>query len=126
MAMNKKEIVAHNVVVHALRIRSALMWTLPIAPDVPPPGHGDYTSGSMSLTKGFLHNAYSSRVEPACSSSISHNFGSNERTNQQRAVWLYSTRVLALRAMRYEVERQSAVRLMEIDRLIELAEGETP
>ena len=92
----------------------ALRWTARVAPDVAPPESG-------GLSKGFLPNAYSVRVEPACSSSVSHAFGRDDRTTSQGARWLFSTKVLALKAMRHEVEMEAAKKLHAIDELIAAA-----
>lgn len=59
------------------------------------------------------------RVEPACSSEISHGFGSNDETRSQGGMALYSTRMLALRALRNAVEMDCAKRLLDIDERIE-------
>ena len=120
MAATKKEIAAHEATTTALRIRCALSWTRKICPDVPPP------DGSSGLTKGFLYNAHSARCEPACSSSVHHNFGSSSHTTTQGARSLYSTRLLALQAMRFEVEMLCATKLMEIDKQIEHEQWTTP
>lgn len=95
------------------RIRAALHWTeMAPGPDVAPPSGG-------GLSTGYLFNAYASRVNAACSSSVSHAFGQTDRTTTQGARWLYSTRLLALHALRSAVERECAERLAEIDRQIE-------
>jgi hypothetical protein len=93
--------------------REALRWTEPVLPDVMPPKGGD------DLSKGFLHNSYSMRAEPACSSSVYHGIGRNDKTTSQGTRHLYSTRLLALKAMRHEVENEAAKKLHEIDKLIE-------
>ena len=90
----------------------ALRWTDPVAPDVPPP------SSSQDLSKGFLPNSYSMRVEPACSSAVSHAFGRDDSTTSQGSRHLFSTRLLALRAMRHDVEKEAAAKLAAIDERI--------
>ena len=98
------------------RLLAALRWTAPVAPDVAPPSN-DKPFGV--LTKGFLHNSYSLLVRPACSSSVYHSIGSTDKTDAQGSRHLYSTRLLALMAMRAEVETDCAERLLKIDDMIE-------
>lgn len=97
----------------AMRIAQALRWTGPTpAPDVAPPDtHG--------LTTGYMFNVYAQYVEVACSSSVSHAIGRTDRTTSQRPLHLYSTRLLALRALRAESERKFAEQLAKIDEQIE-------
>ena len=92
------------------RIRAALHWTddADIAPDVPPPS-------GQGLTTGYMFNAYSRRVDVACSSSVFHAIGRTDRTTTQRPIWLYSTRARALHALRVALERQFAEELAKID-----------
>jgi len=80
------------------RIRAALHWTDRAAgPDVLPPSCSD-SSGQMST--GYTFNAYTNRVDVACSSSIGHAIGRTDKTDSQRPLSLYSTRLLALKAQR--------------------------
>lgn len=95
------------------RIRAALRWTEPApGPDVAPPSWD-------GLSTGYLFNAHTNRVDVACSSSVSHAFGRTDQTTTQGARRLYSTRLLALQALRNAVERACAERLTAIDRQIE-------
>lgn len=102
--------------------KTALRATPIVKPDVAPPA-----SGGGKLATGFWpiapHGFGGGHVEPACSSTSYHAIGSNRATNSQGARSLYSTRLLALRAMRNEVERDAAQKLMDIDRLIAEEEG---
>jgi hypothetical protein len=93
-------------------------FTEAVEPDVPIPGSYD------DLAKGFLFSEHiggwsGPRVEPACSSSIYHSFGNDDRTTTQGARRLYSTRLLALRGLRHEVEKKCAAILADIDKQIE-------
>jgi hypothetical protein len=120
MAMNKTE----QAYVKQLEQRLAELEVLVkrpelIKPDVPPPGHG---SRHGSLTKGWLYNIYSKRVEPACSTSTGHAFGRNDRTTTQNPRWLYSTESLAYRAMQAEMEEQMLKELGQIEMRIKQAE----
>ncbi len=118
--MNKKEQAEMDSLRDQLRIAKALRFTEDVLPDVmaplpSEPGH--------RLTKGYLIAAYAGwdgdKVVPACSSSVYHNFGSQEKTSSQGSRALYSTRLLALRGLRHEVEKQVASRLASIDKKIE-------
>ena len=111
--MNKKEQAEMQALREQLHLSNALRFTeTPAGPDVPPP---DFAG----LSKGFLYHAHGEgRVAPACSSAVSHNFGSNEKTSTQNPRHLYSTKLLALRALRHEMELDCAKRLARIDALI--------
>lgn len=112
MAMTKKERAEFDEAIDKLRIVSALRWTAPIEPDVPPPKSFD------GLTIGYLPAG--DRVTEACSSSIGHG-RDHVKTRSQGARSLYSTRRMALAALRHEVEMDCARRLADIDRQIEMA-----
>lgn len=115
MAMNKTE----KAALEAALTEASLRRTSPVEPDVPPPGAGSKVG---ELTKGFLPVAEmsdSARVETACSSSVYHSTRSQTKTDSQGARPLYSTKLLALRALRYKVESECAKRLRSIDRMIE-------
>jgi len=109
MAMNKKE----QAIVEDLKVRCALRFTETVELDVGIPKYDEPD------TKGFLMNSYALRVTPACSSSIGHSSTSNERTTSQKGVELYSTKLLALKAMRNELEYRLAIELRRIDIMIE-------
>jgi len=117
MAMTKKEQQAMADLQQELRLAKAMRFTEDVRPDVAPP------SGS-GLTKGFLYNNYigghsGPHVEPACSGCVSHAFGQDDHTTTQDPKFLYSTRLLALRALRHSVEIQVATLLAGIDQQIE-------
>jgi hypothetical protein len=111
MAMTKKEREAHEKLIAELRLLAALRWTSEVKPDVPPPNDG--------LTKGFLYNEYDPRVVPACSSGVYHAFGRDDKTDSQGSRALYSSKLLALRALRHAVEVESAKRIAKVDEMIE-------
>ncbi len=118
MAMNKKEIAELDRLKTELRIARAFRFTDGVKPDVMPP-----TSFS-ELRKGFLFNAYLNEhsfghVDVACTCSIYHAFGRNDKTTTQQSRSLYSTRLLALKAMRHEMELKCARLLSVIDYSIE-------
>ena len=111
MAMTKKEKEALDAALTA----AALRTTADVSADVPPPK-------SNGLAKGWLPVAERSnfpRVEPACSSSFYHGKGQQDKTNSQGARSLYSTKILALKALRRAVEKDCAERLRKVDRMIE-------
>lgn len=96
------------------RIRAALHWTEPAAgPDVGIPD--DY----KTLVTGYTFNAYAMQVYEACTTEFFHAVGRTDRVEAQGPLRLYSTRLLALRALRNAVERECAERLAKIDQMIE-------
>mgnify|MGYP001598898564 CR=1 FL=1 len=118
MAMNKKGKVAFDTALKAVHVARALNWTDPVERDVLPPLNG--------TTTGFLINAMSSQpsVLYAMSSSVSHATSLDEfpkKTTTQGCRWLYSTELLALKALRHELEKKYAESLARIDMRIEKA-----
>lgn len=112
MAMTKKE----KEALEAALTVAALRTTTDVSPDVPPPTGG-------GLSKGFAVVGERSdymRVEPACSSSVHHGVGHQDKTTSQNARHLYSTKMLALKALRRAIERDCAERLRRVDRMIEV------
>lgn len=119
MAMTKAEKARIAELERQLRLVRALRFTDPVEPDVPIPEH------YPEIAKGFLFNQYSVRVEPACTSTANHAFGRDDETTTQGACPLFSTRLLALRAMRNAVELDCARSLAAIDGQIEKAISES-
>lgn len=113
MAMTKKERAEIDALVKKLRISGALRWTEEVKPDVPIP------KGWQGLSKGWLPRAWDGTAEPACSSAVHHARGQNDKTTSQGAKELYSTRLLALKAARHQVEMEAAEKLAQIDERIE-------
>lgn len=116
--MTKKE----QAALEAALTQSALRATSPQIPDVPLPTSWD------ALSKGWLPVAAgydSARAEPACSSSVHHATGQTHKTTTQGPRVLFSSRLSALRQLRYETEQEAARKLRRIDRMIE-QEIETP
>lgn len=111
MAMNKKEQAEFAALKEEVCIARALRFTDPVSPDVAPPKFG-------RLSTGFLF-AGTRGVEVACSSSTGHAYGRDDKTTTQNPRWLYSTKLLALRAMRHEREIICARELARIDKEIE-------
>jgi hypothetical protein len=118
MAMTHKE----KALMERLLTQAALRSTSPVEADVPPPERW-----GEALTKGFLPVAAGSndgRVVVACSSSSSRGIGRDDAVTSQKAVYLYSTRLRALKALRWEAEQVFAQRLRKIDQMIELEEAQ--
>lgn len=117
MSMTKKETAEVESLRRELSILAALRWTEPVAPDVPIP-HG------QGLSTGWL-TGYD-RVDVACSSNVFHAYGRNDKTTSQQPCSLFSTKLLALKALRYEMERRFATDLANIDRKIAEAQPQAP
>lgn len=116
--MTKKEQAVVDNLKRELALARAFRRTDKVEPDVPIPT----SHGTDALAKGFLYAGSLSdypRVEIACSSAVHHAFGRDDKTTTQNATRLYSTRLLALRALRHEVENSCAQRLARVDQDIE-------
>ena len=124
MAMNKKEQAAMQAAIDRAELLSALRWSAPVDRDVAPPDRG-YSSGySSGYSEGWDFNAYNQTVWLGWSSSIHHGTGPAPKDGErylsasQQCRSMYSTKALALAALRHEVERRVAADLMKIDRQI--------
>lgn len=109
--MNKKE----QAEMEELKVKLALRLTDKIYPDLKKPDGSDY----KQMNKGWYFNAHSMQVSKACSTSHGHSVWSDEKTSSQNGIDIFSTRLLALKAMRHEVEMKSARDLRRIDVMIE-------
>lgn len=125
MAMNKKEKAELQAAIDRADLNIALRWTEPVERDVPPPPRSDI---GARYTSGWDYNAYSNRVYRGWSDSVAHGDGDPptpqtryKSSASQGARPYYSTELLALKAMRHEVERDAATKLMRIDRMIAAA-----
>jgi adenosylmethionine-8-amino-7-oxononanoate aminotransferase len=117
MSMTKKEQAEFDRVVDELRLVAALRWTeAPAGPDVPPPSAFGLTLGYLPIAVG----SDSARVSEACSSAVSHGL-THTKTTTQHPMALYSTRLMALRALRHKVELRCARQLADIDKQITAA-----
>lgn len=116
MAMTKKERETFGAALKKAEILGALRWTAPVEKDVPPP------KDLYSYTQGFETNR--ACVKEAWSGCVNHGEGkaptpdSRYYSASQRPIWLYSTRLLALRALRHNKEIEAAEELRKIDRMI--------
>jgi hypothetical protein len=122
MAMNKREQQAFADLEQRLRLARAFNWTTKPEPDVEPPA--DY---SQKPSVGWTYNAHAQRIEQAWSKSSTHGNGSPPLKNDfgsgyQGSLRLYSTKLLALRACRADMELKFAEELAKIDKQIEAEE----
>jgi hypothetical protein len=115
--MTKKEQAEMDELRNQLAKAKAFRFTEQANEDVMPP------SGFEKLSTGWLFNAHSKRVDVACSSSTGHAWGQNDRTTTQQPRRLYSTKLLALKALRYELEQKFAAELAEVDKRIQEEES---
>lgn len=120
MAMNKKEQAEFASMKKKLAVASAFVRTPAVERDVPAPS----PSGPTRYSHGFDFNVYGFAINEYWSSCSSH-YTENPQgksgyvSGSQRGISLYSTRLLALRALRHAVENKAASDLAEIDMKIE-------
>lgn len=121
MAMSKKETLAFEELKWALKVRGALRSTSEVKPDVPIPASftGDLITGYTPVGSLGSHP----HIEIACSSSCFHAVGRIDKTTSQRPLPLFSSKLLALRSLRYQVEQDAARALARIDDMIDAEEG---
>jgi len=116
MAMNKKE-KAHiedlKEMIEMGDILLALRLTENVPCDVPIPV-GSYSD----IVNGYSFNSHSMSVSESCSSSISHGWKHGE-TRSQNPREQYSTKLLAFKAMRHDMELLYAKNLRKIDLIID-------
>ena len=109
MAMTKKE----KEYVESLETRLALKCTPVVEPDVPVPAAGE------GIVNGYGFNAYSRRILMTCSSMGAHARDRWHDTVEPGAIAQFSTRVLALKALRNALELTFAQDLRKVDLWIE-------
>ncbi len=109
MAMTKKERLEFETKLEAAQTMAALRWTEKVRPDISPP------ESYSTVVDGWYPNGYDGRVEPACTSCISHSIGNHSKTTTQGARSIYSSKILALKAARNIVEKEAAKKLHMID-----------
>ena len=96
-------------------VQQALRWTEPVEYDVPIPATGLLGGYSVAGSGEYAKVAYS------VSSPISHARSTQkppERTDAQQPIPQYSTRLLAAKACRHQLERVFAAKLAEVDEQI--------
>jgi hypothetical protein len=113
MAMNKTEKAKMQELEEQIQIALALRWTEKVLPDVEKP-----ESFSNKIARGFLFNAYTGQVDEMWSESIRHGYATSPQRGSQGGISMYSTRLLALKALRHAVEVRSAEALRGIDKRI--------
>ena len=118
MAMTKAEKAAMEAALTAAALRS----TSRVLPDVPPPENGGHRVGWRPRVNfssyGRLVDAEKAWTEEAVHGGGEYRKGLH-RSASRGQIRLYSTRLLALRAARYEAEQRVAELLRGVDRLIE-------
>ena len=113
--MNKKEQQAFLDLESQLRLARAFRWTDKPEPDVLPP-----SLMSDGVATGWDYNAHAPWVQEAWTTSISHGTGERSRCGgSQNSRKLYSTKLLALKALRADLEMICAKKIADIDKLIE-------
>jgi hypothetical protein len=115
MAMTKKEKAAFDEAILKAQTLGALRWTSPVAKDLPRPDSWG------TATSGWRFNSYNCGVTQAWSECSAHGTGParHNLSGSQNGVDLFSTRLLALKALRHAVELESATKLRKIDAMIE-------
>jgi hypothetical protein len=115
MAMTKKEKAEFDAAILKAQTLSALRWTEPVDKDLPVPTGGE-------IINGWDYNFYTLYAERMWSSSYNHGCGIKDDDNRyysnQKGISLYSSKLLALKAMRHYIERESAEKLRRIDEQI--------
>lgn len=120
MSMTKKEQQEVQDLKRRLSVLAALRWTDEVLEDVPIPQYNEPLS--VGYLTGFAGSDRPS-VDVACSSSISHARGRTDKTTSQQPLRLYSTRLLALKALRHEMELYFAEKLASVDIQIAAEKG---
>jgi len=121
MAMTKKERAEFDAAIAKAKLLAALRWTSIVQKDVPKPV--EYGESS----EGFDFNSDAARIDHQWSEYIRHgDMPKTNRTAYQEGKRLFSTRLLALRAMRHEVEIECARKLLNIDKQIEVEQAKDP
>ena len=122
MAMTKKEKAEFEKALMQANKLAALRWTDGAVADMPIP---DCFNTEVEGWDYFACTySGSDRVEQAWSSTCSHGTGTSRSSGSQGGVKLFSTELLALKALRHVVEKQCAARLYRIDKMIEKALGD--
>jgi hypothetical protein len=118
MAMNKAEKQLEDAIDKA-RLYAAFQITPEITPDLPAPSSG-VGFGADAHIYGYDFNEHTRKVFEAWSESVRNGTGHGERKHgSQGGRNLYSTKLLALQAMRNKIAMKSADILVGIDLMID-------
>ncbi len=128
MPMNKNE----KALMEEARRQAAFYRTLPVTPDVAAAELEH--AGASEILSGFLPTGklgHSPQVQPAITTPVSHGVGEHVDARSDLIKGprdLYSSRLLALQALRWQLEQECMTALREVDREIarELAVLATP
>lgn len=112
MAMNKKETELMESLKQELLLAKAFRFTDKVDIDV-------VATDWKILTLGWSMNSNSGRVEQSCSTTNYHARGNIEKTTTQGGLPMYSSELLAFKAMRNEMELKFAKELAKVDKRIE-------
>lgn len=113
MVMSKKEQEMLSEALLKADIAMSLRWTPIVKPDIEIPTTKD------CITTGWLYNVASRKAYEVWSSSNTHgDMPYMPRYGRKNGKALYSTKALALAAMRNEIEWQFAAELLSIDKKI--------
>lgn len=119
MAMTKKEKAEFDAAIYRAELFGALRWTSEVKEDVHPPGFSQY----REFSTGWHYNKHRLIVEKEWSSMVAHGSGSEPAgkyaSARQNGKRLFSSKKLALMAMRHAVEKEAAQKLLRIDKMIE-------
>lgn len=119
--MNKKEQAEFASLKRQLLEAKAFRLTEEVKPDIPAPVYGEKDKRGWHAHT-FLNTSFS--ANPSLSSTINHGVGIDKytvppRTTTQRKINQYSTRLLALKAARNELEQKMIKILADIDQEIQ-------
>lgn len=121
--MTKKEKAEFDVILQRVNTLAALRWTEEVKPDVPKPDSYNLQTQGWTYTASAYYGG--DKVSQAWSTGCSHGPGNSKSSGSQGAIDLFSTELLALKALRHAVEKECAARLYWVDRLIEKALGDS-
>lgn len=110
--MNKKEQKAFDDLARELEMERAMRITEKIEPDLEPP------KSFAEIVNGWGFNVYNNSISKCCTSAGGHNYGGWGKTTTQQPMRLYSSEVLAYKALRAAVSKKYAEELARIDRRI--------
>ena len=127
MAMTKAEKAKMDALVQKVRVLGALRWTSPVPPDVLPPSNG--APFGTTVTGYVVKGAWYDSMRPVEAWSQAHRHGEGDASQtrywaSQNGRAMHSTKVLALKARRHEVEWECARILAGYDAMIEALEQE--